>query len=106
MVFSTLSETELQVSVAMGVSKVHAAPSSTVLLLLQVMVGGVVSTTVTVWLHWAELPQASGAWQGRVASKVEPQWPVVLVTVLSTEIVALPLLSVVVGGSNVHWVVH
>jgi hypothetical protein len=39
----------------------------------------VVSTTFTVWLHWALLPQESVAAQVRVASKVMPQWAVVLV---------------------------
>src|SRR6266704_1080257 len=90
-------------SVAVGASKLQAAPSWTVLLvLLQLMTGAVVSMTLTVWLHWALLPQASVAAQVRVASKVLPQWPAVLVTVLTTVIVALPLLSVAVGGSKVQ----
>jgi len=39
-------------SVAVGASKVQAAPCSTVLLvLLQVITGAVVSATVTFWLH-------------------------------------------------------
>src|SRR5437879_12401000 len=63
-------------SVAVGWSKLQAVPSCTVLLvLLQLMIGAVVSTTLTVWLHWALLPQASVAAQVRVASKVFPQWP-------------------------------
>src|SRR5947208_16929112 len=58
-------------SVALGWSKVQAAPSCTVLLvLLQLMTGAVVSMTLTVWLHWALLPQASVAAQVRVAAKV------------------------------------
>src|SRR6266581_9064514 len=90
-------------SVAVGWSKLQAAPSWTVLLvLLQLMTGAVVSMTLTVWLHWALLPQASVAAQVRVASKVLPQWPAVLVTVLTTVMVALPLLSVAVGGSKVQ----
>src|SRR5882724_6043006 len=90
-------------SVAVGVSKVQAAPNSTVLLvLLQVITGAVVSTTVTFWLHWALLPQASVACQVRVASKVVPQWLAVLVTVLTIVMVLLPLLSVAVGASNVQ----
>src|SRR5437016_774517 len=61
-------------SVAVGGSKLQAAPSCTVLLvLLQLMIGAVVSMTWTVWLHWALLPQASVAAQVRVASKVFPQ---------------------------------
>src|SRR5437763_9666588 len=89
-------------SVAVGASKVQAVPCSTVLLvLLQVITGAVVSTTVTFWLHWAKLPQASVACQVRVASKVLPQWPVVLVTVLAIVMVLLALLSVGEGGSVV-----
>src|SRR5262249_57937054 len=79
----------------LGVSNVQALPCSTVLLvLLQVITGGVVSTTVTVWLHWAMLPQPSVACQVRVASKVLPQCPVVLVTVLTTVRALLPIFSV------------
>src|SRR4029078_3716922 len=88
-------------SVAVGASKVHAAPCSTVLLvLLQVMTGAVVSTMVTFWLQVLLLPQASVAAQVRVASKVVPQCPVTLVTVLTIVIVLLPLLSVAVGALN------
>jgi len=61
-------------SVAVGASKVQAVPSSTdLLVLLQVITGAVVSTTVTFWLQEALLPQASVACQVRVASKVLPQ---------------------------------
>src|SRR5437660_1220148 len=61
-------------SLAVGASKVQAAPWSTVLLvLLHVMTGAVVSTTVTFWLHELLLPQASIACQVLVASKVLPQ---------------------------------
>src|SRR5258705_10547247 len=66
------------------------------------MTGGVVSITVTVWLQVALLLQPSMACQTRVVSKVLPQWPAVLVTVLSTLIVTWPLLSVAVGGSKVQ----
>src|SRR5580765_7593380 len=90
-------------SVAVGGSKVQAVPCSTVLfVLLQVITGAVVSTIVTFWLHCEKLPQASVACHVRVASKVVPQWLVVLVTVLITVIVLLPLLSVAVGGSKVQ----
>src|SRR5436190_5748180 len=90
-------------SVAVGASKVQAAPCSTVLLvLLQVMTGAVVSTMVTFWLQVLLLPQASVAAHVRVASKVVPQWPVTLVTVRRTVMVLLPLLSVAVGASNVQ----
>src|SRR6266700_66418 len=91
-------------SVAVGASKLQAAPSCTVLLvLLQLMTGAVVSTTLTVWPHWALLPQASVAAQVRVASKVLPQCPAVLVTVLTTAMAMLvPPLSVAVGASKLQ----
>src|SRR6267143_1926122 len=91
-------------SVAVGASKVQAVPNCTVLLvLLQLMTGAVVSMTLTVWLHWALLPQASVAAQVRVASKVLPQWPAVLVTVLTTVMARLvPPLSVAVGRSKLQ----
>ncbi len=61
-------------SVAVGASKVQATPCSTVLfVLVQVMTGAVVSTTVTFWLQELLLPQASVADHVRVVSKVEPQ---------------------------------
>src|SRR4029077_11288960 len=90
-------------SVAVGASKLQAAPCSTVLLvLLHVITGAVVSTIVPFWVQVLLLPQASVACQVRVASKVLPQWPVTLVTVLRIVIVALPLLSVAVGASKVQ----
>src|SRR5438445_5555980 len=78
------------------------ACSTVLLVLLQVITGAVVSNTVTFWLHWAKLPQASVDCQVRIASKVVPQWPVTLVTVLTTEIVLLALLSLAVGGSKLQ----
>src|SRR5437667_1375604 len=61
-------------SVAVGGSKLQAAPCSTVLLvLLHVISGAVVSTTITVCLHRLKLPQASVVCHTRVASKVPPQ---------------------------------
>src|SRR5205809_432201 len=90
-------------SVAVGTSKVQPVPCSTVLfVLLHVITGAVVSTTVTLWLQRAKLPQASVACQVRVASKVVPQCPLVFVIVLIIVIVLLPLLSVAVGGSKVQ----
>src|SRR5437764_2121252 len=87
--------------VAVGASEVHAAPCSSVLLvLLHVITGAVVSTTVTFWLQELLLPQASVACQVRVASRVLPQWPITFVIVLRIVIVALPLLSVAVGRSS------
>src|SRR6266567_6512307 len=87
-----------QVSLAVGGSKDQTLVHSTVLLGTQVMVGGVWSSTVTVWLHSAVLPQASVARHVRVASKVLPQWPVRLVTVPTMVMVTLPQASLAVGA--------
>src|SRR2546427_5691815 len=95
-----------QVSVAVGVLKVQSVPHSTVMLLTQVMIGGVRSSTVTVWLHSAVLPQASVARHVRVASKVLPQWPAGLVTVLRIVMITLPQVSLAVGASKGHALVH
>src|ERR1041385_9228245 len=95
-----------QVSLAVGGSKVQALVHSTVLLPMQVMVGGVVSTTVTFWLQSAVLPQASVARHVRVASKVLPQCPVKLVTVLRMVMVALPQVSLALGVSKDQALVH
>src|SRR5213595_753874 len=95
-----------QVSLAEGGSKAQGLEHSTVLLATQKMVGLVVSTTVTFWLQSAVLPQASVSRQVRVASKVLPQWPAVLVSVLRIVIVALPQVSLAVGASKVQALVH
>src|SRR5213593_5287291 len=95
-----------QVSLAVGGSKDQALVHSTVLLGTQVMVGGVWSSTVTVWLHSAVLPQASVARHVRVAAKVLPQWPVRLVTVPRMVTVTVPQLSLAVGGSKAQALVH
>jgi hypothetical protein len=73
-----------------------------------VSTGAVVSTTVTVWLHCALFPQASVARQVRVATKVFPQRPAALVTVLTTATATLvpEHSSVAVGASNPHVVPH
>src|SRR5260221_294506 len=87
-------------SEAVGASKVQAVPHCTALLvLLQIMTGAVVSTPVTFWLQGGELPQASEAWQVRVASKVVPQWPATLVTVLRIETEAALQVSTATGVS-------
>src|SRR5258706_7135954 len=92
-------------SVAVGASKIQGVPISIVLLvLLQIITGAVVSTTVTFWLQAAPLPQASVATHSRVASKVLPQWLAVLVTVLTMVIVLVPPVSVAVGASKVQGV--
>jgi hypothetical protein len=56
-----------QVSLAVGASKLHATPHSTILPGTHVIVGGSVSRTVTVWLHSTLLLQASVAFHVRVA---------------------------------------
>src|SRR5437588_11407680 len=90
-------------SVAVGASKVQAVPCSTVLLvLLQVITGAVVSTTVTFWLHWANLPQSSVACQLLFVPTLRSSGLVVLVTVLIIVMVLLPLLSVALGASKVQ----
>src|SRR5947199_2120487 len=95
-----------QVSLAVGALKDQGLVHSTVLLGTQVMVGGVWSSIVTFWLQLAVLPQASVARQVRVASKVLPQCPVRLVTVLRTVMVTLPQVSVAVGASKDQALVH
>src|SRR3989442_13165747 len=90
-------------SVAVGGSKLQAVPSCTVLLvLLQLMTGAMVAITLTVWLHWALLPQASVACQVRVASKVVFQKPAVSAEVYTLSLHVAPLLSVAVGGSKLQ----
>ena len=95
-----------QVSFEVGTSKLHALPHSTVLAPEQTIVGAVWSSTVTVWLQSAVLPQESVARQVRVASKVFPQWPVVLVVVLRRAMVAPPQVSLAVGASKFQRLVH
>src|SRR5260370_1392555 len=69
-----------QTSEAEGASKLQAEPHWTVLLLEQVMTGGVVSTTVTIWLHDALFEQQSVARQVRVIAS-EQAVPLVVVPV-------------------------
>jgi len=90
----------LQLSLAVGASKVHGVLQLTVLLVAQVRTGGVVSTTVTVWLQVAVLLQASVAIQVRVMTCGHTP----LVTVLRTvSVTFVPLqLSLAVGASNVQ----
>jgi hypothetical protein len=57
-----------QVSEAVGESNDQTEPHWIVLLVAQVRTGGLVSTTVTVWLHVAVLLQQSVAFQVRVMS--------------------------------------
>src|SRR5436309_13011475 len=73
-----------QVSLAVGASKAQAMAHSTILLPTQVMVGGVGSSTVTVCLQCAVLPEASVAGQVRVTSMVLPQRSLALCRVSMT----------------------
>jgi hypothetical protein len=73
------------VSLTEGREKAQEVPHSTTWLLAQVMAGGVVSTMVTVWLQVIELLHESVALHSRVALKVCPQKPAVLVVVLTME---------------------
>jgi hypothetical protein len=61
-----------QLSTAVGGMKLQAVPHSTVRLLAQIICGGVVSTTVIVWLQVLELPHRSIAIQERVVLKALP----------------------------------
>ncbi|HMJ91294.1 MAG TPA: hypothetical protein VK530_15845 [Candidatus Acidoferrum sp.] len=93
----------LHESDAVGGSKVQAEAQSTALSAAQVIAGGVVSTTVTVWLHWEEFPQASVALHVRVAAK--PQFRR-LVVVLTIPIIAPLQLSAADGASKFHGCPH
>jgi hypothetical protein len=75
-------------SSAEGISKSHTAPHSMVRFEEQVMSGGVVSTTVFVWLQVALLLQASVACQMRMAWNVCPHRAFVIVwrTVTTTPV--------------------
>jgi hypothetical protein len=88
-------------SVAVGGSNVHSVPQETDLLVGQLIEGGVVSTTVTVWLHWFVRLQLSTICQVRVALNVSPQNPEEFVVV--DTITKGPE---AVGGLNVHGVPH
>src|SRR3989441_8004780 len=94
------------VSLAVGASKSQTLVHSTVLSGTQVIVGFVVSTTVTFWLHSLKLPQSSVARKVRVVSKVFPQWLAVFVTVLTMAMFTLPQVSLAVGASKSQTLVH
>src|SRR6267378_1864059 len=105
-VLTIVSVTVPHVSDAAGASKLHELLHSTVLSAMHVMVGLVLSITVTFWLHSAKLPQASVARHVRMASKVLPQWPVLFVTVLTIVSVTVPHVSDAAGASKLHELVH
>ena len=96
-------------STAVGMSKNQSVPHSACLFCSQVMLGGVVSTTVTFWLHKVLLPQVSIARQVRVAVNSLGHSPVkTLVTVATMVMVTLVLshTSIAVGGRKLHGMPH
>ena len=97
-----------QMSLATGGMNIQELPHSTIRLSAQVMFGGVVSNTEMVWLQVALLLQESNARQVRVAVKLLPQKPLVLVTVLTMTMVTFvpSQISTAVGAMNVHGVPH
>ena len=109
MIVTLMPEAGQQLSVAVGGANDHAVPHCTVWFEPQVMTGGVVSTTVTIWLQVAALVQQSVARQVRVMIVV--QGGMTLVIVVSTVMVTFvpQQRSKAVGGSNdqmaSHWTV-
>jgi hypothetical protein len=97
-----------QMSLAVGLSKLHGSPHSTVFDFAHTISGALVSTTVMVWLQVAALAQASIARHVRFALKVFPQNPARLVRVETTLIVTLvpSQPSLAVGIANPHGVPH
>jgi hypothetical protein len=94
-------------STAVGVSKVHALPHTTVLFVGHVATGGVVSTTVTVWLHGVEtLPQQSAACHFLVAMVVHGGTKFVNVPRIVTVTFVPQHASKAVGSSKVHGFPH
>src|SRR5947207_2655457 len=93
-----------QASAAVGKSKVQGVPQMTVLLVEQVMSGGVVSTTVIVWLQELVLPgQQPEAIQVRVMRC--GQKPLVTVLILMTFADGQQLVETM-GGSKAQAVPH
>src|SRR5438105_2904447 len=94
-------------SVAVGLVKTQAVPHSTVEFGVQVIVGAVVSITVTVWLQAELLVQESVALHVRVALNVFPQKPVRLVVVVTVWLTLVPShTSETVGWAKAQVVPH
>src|SRR5206468_3904600 len=97
-----------QASEAEGASKLQAEPHWTVLFVAHVMTGGVVSTTVTIWLHGALLEQPSVACQVRVITCEQAVPLVVVPTTLMVTLVPAQT-SEAEGASKLqaepHWTV-
>src|SRR5581483_2869304 len=87
---------------AVGVSKLHAVPYSTIRLVPHVSTGGVVSTRVMVWLQMLVLLQLSTACQVRVAANVFPHSALVTVPTSTTTTLLPSLRSNAVGVSKLH----
>jgi hypothetical protein len=68
--------------------------------------GGVVSTTLIVWLHVLEFPQTSVADQVRVAVNVLPQCALVTVSTMASTTFVGSHASDTSGVSNVHGLLH
>src|SRR5439155_4374084 len=85
--------------------KLQALPHSAVLSPTQVMEGGVVSCTVTVWLHVFVLLQASIAAHVRVAENVLPQRLLVTVFRITSRLVPHPSFGWV-GASKLQPLPH
>jgi hypothetical protein len=102
----TLTAEPQQASNAVGAVGDQVELHCTVKLLPQVMTGGVLSTTATVWLHVIELLQQSVACQVRVmiCGHNEPAFVIVL-TMVTVRFVPQQLSSAV-GGSKVQVVPH
>src|ERR1035437_2571384 len=96
-----------QMSVAVGGSNIQAEPAVTVLLGTQVMLGGVVSTTVTVCVQVLKLVQQSSAFQIRLITHGQVPFVLVLLTVTATLVPQQA--SEAVGGLKFqvepHWTV-
>jgi membrane protein YqaA with SNARE-associated domain len=97
-----------QPSVTEGGVKLQTVPYSTVSLGAQLIVGTVLSITVTTWLQRLVFRQESYASQTRVALKVLPQKPTWFVVVLATRTVTFvpSLLSIASGVAKDHVVPH
>jgi hypothetical protein len=91
-----------KLSEAVGLSNIQLDPHTTILFVGQLITGGVVSETATIWLQVAAFEQPSVALQVRVAMNAFPQ--VKLVTVLTILMVTFvpPHKSLAVGASNVQ----
>jgi len=94
------------ISNAVGTSKFQGVPHSTIRFVPQLSNGGVVSTTVMVWLQEVVLLQLSVACHVRVAANVFPQSELVTVPVRITATFVPSHPSVAAGISKSHATPH